>query len=262
MIRALRTASTGMQAQQRQVETIANNIANVNTTGFKKNHLAFRSLLYQTYRQPGANVTKDQVDPTGMQVGTGTEVSSSIKSHAQGDLVPTTGTYDIAINGEGFLKVTMPSGEDFYTRDGALQVDADGSLVTADGFKLADSITIPAEANQVSIGQDGTVTYTTAGNPGGQTAGTISLTRFANPAGLEAKGDNFYAETASSGTPIAGIPGEGGTGTIRHGFLERSNVAVVDELIELIQAQRNYELNSRTISVGDEMMQQVNQMIR
>lgn len=261
MIRALRTASTGMQAQQRQVETIANNIANVNTTGFKKNRLAFRSLLYQTYKAPGANVSKDQVDPTGLQVGTGAEVSSSTKSFMQGDLVPTGGVFDIAIKGEGFLSVDGPAGETLYTRDGALRKDAEGLLVTADGYRLTSQITIPPDALTVTIGNDGTVSYATAGSTN-NTAGQITLTRFANPAGLEARGDNFYAETASSGTPTEANPGDTGTGTIKHGYLERSNVQVVDELIELIQAQRNYELNSRTIKVGDEMMQQVNQMVR
>ena len=262
MIRALRTASTGMQAQQRQVETIANNIANVNTTGFKKNRLAFHSLLYQTYKAPGSNVAKDQIDPTGLQVGTGAEVSSSTKSFQQGDLVPTGGAFDIAIKGEGFLAINGPSGETLYTRDGALRKDAEGRLVTADGYRLASEITIPPDALAVVIGNDGTVTYATAQSPTGSTAGQITLTRFANPAGLDARGDNFYAETASSGTPTEATPGDTGTGTIKHGYLERSNVQVVDELIELIQAQRNYELNSRTIKVGDEMMQQVNQMIR
>jgi flagellar basal-body rod protein FlgG len=258
----MRTAATGMQAQQRQVETIANNIANVNTTGFKKNRLAFRSLLYQTYKKPGANVTKTQIDPTGLQVGTGTEVSSSVKSFSQGDLEPTSGKYDVAIKGEGFFGVKGPTGEVLYTRDGALRIDADGVLVTPDGFKLSQEIKIPADALSVTIGSDGTVTTTTSASPAGTSAGQIKLYRFTNPAGLEARGDNFYIETASSGKPTEQTPGETGTGTLKHGFLERANVQVVDELIELIQAQRNYELNSRTIKVGDEMMQQVNQMIR
>lgn len=261
MIRALRTASTGMQAQQRQVETIANNIANVNTTGFKKNRLAFRSLLYQTYKAPGSNVTKDQIDPTGLQVGTGAEVSSSTKAFMQGDLVPTGGAFDIAIKGEGFLSVEVPAGETLYTRDGALRKDAEGMLVTADGYRLSDQITVPEDALSVVIGSDGTVSYATANSPS-NIAGQITLTRFANPAGLDARGDNFYSETASSGSPTEESAGANGTGTIKHGYLERSNVQVVDELIELIQAQRNYELNSRTIKVGDEMMQQVNQMVR
>ena len=262
MIRALRTASTGMQAQQRQVETIANNIANVNTTGFKKNRLAFRSLLYQTYRKPGANLAKNQIDPTGLQVGTGTEVSSSVKSFVQGDLVPTSGQFDVAIKGEGFFGVDAPNGETLYTRDGALRIDSEGTLVTPDGFKLSQQITIPQDALSVSIGSDGTVTYTTASSPQGSAAGQLKLFRFTNPAGLDARGDNYYAETPSSGTATEQTPGDAGSGVIKHGYLERSNVQVVDELIELIQAQRNYELNSRTIKVGDEMMQQVNQMIR
>jgi len=260
MIRALRTASTGMQAQQRQVETIANNIANVNTTGFKKNRLAFRSLLYQTYRKPGAAVSKEGIDPTGLQVGTGAEVSSSIKNHRQGDLVPTSGKFDVAIKGEGFFQVAMPNGQVAYTRDGAFRIDGEGNLVTPEGYPVGPSgITIPDGTEQVTIGIDGIVTITTAQSPQGVEAGNLVLMRFANPAGLEAIGDNYYRETASSGTATQVTPGES---ELRHGYLERSNVQVVDELIELIQAQRNYELNSRTIKVGDEMMQQVNQMIR
>ncbi|MDF1800988.1 MAG: flagellar basal-body rod protein FlgG [Planctomycetota bacterium] len=260
MIRALRTASTGMQAQQRQVETIANNIANVNTTGFKKNRLAFRSLLYQTYRRPGASVSKETVDPTGLQVGTGAEVSSSVKNHMQGDLVPTGGKYDVAIKGDGFFQVTLPSGEFGYTRDGAFRIDANGTLVTPNGYPVdSGGISFGDDVKNVTIGTDGTVTYTTGADNGGVSAGTVTLTRFPNPAGLEAIGDNYFIETASSGAAAQVNPGES---ELRHGYLERSNVQVVDELIELIQAQRNYELNSRTIKVGDEMMQQVNQMIR
>ena len=260
MIRALRTASTGMQAQQRQVETIANNIANVNTTGFKKNRLAFRSLLYQTYRKPGAAVSKEGVDPTGLQVGTGAEVSSSIKNHMQGDLVPTAGKFDVAIKGEGFFQVAMPNGELGFTRDGAFRINAEGELVTPDGYPVGPSgITFPEDLDKVTIGIDGTVSYTTSSNSQSAQAGTLGLMRFANPAGLEAIGDNYFRETASSGTPTQVVPGQA---ELRQGYLERSNVQVVDELIELIQAQRNYELNSRTIKVGDEMMQQVNQMVR
>ncbi len=260
MIRALRTASTGMQAQQRQVETIANNIANVNTTGFKKNRLAFRSLLYQTYRKPGAAVSKEGIDPTGLQVGTGAEVSSSVKNHQQGDLVPTGNQLDVAIKGDGFFQVTLPSGEFGFTRDGSFRKDADGTLVTPEGYAVGPSeIKIPDDATHVTIGIDGTVTVMTPSVPQGQNAGQLTLTRFANPAGLEALGDNFYRETASSGTPVQIDPAQT---ELRQSYLERSNVQVVDELIELIQAQRNYELNSRTIKVGDEMMQQVNQMVR
>ncbi|MDG1499242.1 MAG: flagellar basal-body rod protein FlgG [Planctomycetota bacterium] len=260
MIRALRTASTGMQAQQRQVETIANNIANVNTTGFKKNRLSFRSLLYQNYTKPGANVTKETLDPSGMQIGTGTRVASSVKNHEQGDLVPTSSPLDVAIAGDGFFAVDAPDGQTYYTRDGALHKSASGDLVTADGFKMSDGITIPAEAEGISIGLDGTFSWSVNGTPA--TGGQLTLHRFSNPAGLEAVGDNYFTETPSSGAAASASPGIGGAGTIRHKFLERGNVAVVDELIELIQAQRNYELNSRTIKVGDEMMQQVNQMIR
>jgi flagellar basal-body rod protein FlgG len=250
-----------MQAQQRQVETIANNIANVNTTGFKKNRLSFRSLLYQNYRKPGANVTKDNLDPSGMQIGTGAQIASSVKNHQQGDISQTSGDLDIAINGEGFLKINSPNGDDYFTRDGALHKDAEGNVVTADGFTLSDNLNIPDGAQDITIGIDGIVNYTSTGGTVAS-GGQITLYRFTNPAGLEAIGDNYYMGTPSSGEAAAVAPGSDGAGTIKHKFLEHSNVAVVDELIELIQAQRNYELNSRTIKVGDEMMQQVNQMVR
>jgi flagellar basal-body rod protein FlgG len=250
-----------MQAQQRQVETIANNIANVNTTGFKSNRLSFRALLYQNYRKPGANVTKDNLDPSGMQIGTGTQIASSVKNHRQGDLIPTTGDFDVAINGDGFFAVDSPDGKEIFTRDGAFHKDSEGNLVTADGFKLADRIKVDNGATNITIGIDGIVSFTgTDGTT--KNGGTLKLHRFTNPAGLEAVGDNYYIATPSSGEPTEITPGSAGAATIKHKFLERSNVAVVDELIELIQAQRNYELNSRTIKVGDEMMQQVNQMIR
>jgi flagellar basal-body rod protein FlgG len=249
-----------MQAQQRQVETIANNIANVNTTGFKKNRLSFRSLLYQNYRKPGANVTKDNLDPSGMQIGTGAQIASSVKNHQQGDIIPTGGDLDVAINGEGFFAVDSPSGETYYTRDGALHKDATGTIVTADGFPISGGLKIPDGAQQISIGIDGNISYKVNGTQA--TGGQLTLHRFTNPAGLEAIGDNYYIETPSSGTASQVTPGEAGGALIKHKFLEQANVAVVDELIELIQAQRNYELNSRTIKVGDEMMQQVNQMIR
>ncbi|MEM7307069.1 MAG: flagellar basal-body rod protein FlgG [Planctomycetota bacterium] len=258
----MRTAASGMLAQQTQVDTIANNIANVNTSSFKKNRVNFRSLLYHTMREPGATTAGSQMVPTGLQVGSGTEVSSSIKLMGQGDLEPTGSDFDIAIQGEGFFEIDLGNGEFRYTRDGAFRKDANGDLVTVDGFKLATNINIPPDAIEISIGQDGTVSVIQAGNPVPTATGQILLTRFANPSGLKATGQNLFSVTASSGAPQNGTAAQDGTGFIRHRFLERSNVFVVDELISLIQAQRNYEVNSRTIRVADEMLQQVSNLVR
>jgi flagellar basal-body rod protein FlgG len=262
MNRAMRTAASGMLAQQTQVDTIANNIANVNTSAFKKNRVNFRSLLYHTMHEPGAKTVGAQMSPTGLQVGSGTEVSSSIKLMMQGDLEPTGADFDVAIQGEGFFRIDLGNGEFRYSRDGAFRKDANGDMVTVDGFKLADNITIPEDSLSISIGQDGAVNVIQAGSPTPSEVGQIQLARFANPSGLKAEGQNMFSETGSSGAPQIVSAAENGAGFIRHRFLERSNVFVVDELISLIQAQRNYEVNSRTIRVGDEMLQQVSNLIR
>jgi len=250
-----------MLAQQMQVDTIANNIANVNTTSFKKDALAFRSLLYRTFREPGAITAGNLMNPTGLQVGSGAEISSSIKMHVQGDLEPTGNELDVAINGPGFFRVRLSNGEFRYTRDGTFRKDANGDMVTVDGYRLEPSINIPIDAQTISIAQDGTVTVTQAGG-GTKEAGQVLLIRFANPAGLKAVGSNLFSETLSSGIATPQTPGLNGMGFLRNGFRERSNVQIVDELIELIQAQRNYEVNSRTIRVGDEMLQQVSNLVR
>ena len=259
MSRAMRTAASGMLAQQMQVDTIANNIANVNTSAFKRNRVSFRSLLYTTLREPGSSTSATQMNPTGLQLGSGTEVSSSVKLFLQGDPEPTSNSYDMFINGDGFFRVATGDGTFRYTRDGSFRVDGNGDIVTVDGLRLEPGINIPDNVDQVSIGSDGLI----QGRIGDsiQTIGQIRLSRFPNPNGLRADGANFFRETPSSGGPVEQTPGEGGSGTIRQSFLERSNVAIVDELIALIQAQRNYEVNSRTISVSDEMMQQVSQLI-
>lgn len=261
MIRAMRTAASGMMAQQTQVDTIANNIANVNTASFKKNRVNFRSLLYTTLREPGATTVGSQQVPTGLQIGTGTEVSSSVKLFQQGDLEQTSNPLDIGIQGEGFFRISLGNGEFRYSRDGAFAKDGNGDLVTADGYKLDPTISIPPDALEVVIGQDGTVQARVGGSDQFQTLGQIRLTRFPNPAGLRAEGQNLFRETAASGAPTEQTPGDAGTGLLRQSFLERSNVSVVDELIALIQAQRNYEVNSRTIQVSDEMLQQVSNLI-
>jgi flagellar basal-body rod protein FlgG len=261
MIRAMRTAASGMLAQQTQVDTIANNIANVNTTGFKKNRVNFRSLLYSTMREPGARTTATNTNPTGLQVGSGTEVSSSIKLHLQGDPEATGNQFDLMITGDGFFKIDLGNGDFRYTRDGSFRRDGNGDLVTVDGFKLVPPITLPQEATDMVVALDGTVQVKLPNTDNLQQNGQISVYRFPNPAGLKAQGSNFFSETASSGDEVQQVPGQGGAGFVRQGFLERSNTSVVDELIALIQAQRNYEVNSRTIQVSDEMLQQAAQLI-
>jgi flagellar basal-body rod protein FlgG len=261
MIRAMRTAASGMLAQQNQVDTIANNIANVNTSSFKKNRLSFRSLLYRTMKEPGAATGASQMSPTGLQYGTGTEVSSSIKLHLQGEMEPTGNQLDLGIQGQGFFKIDLGNGLFRYTRDGSFRQDANGDLVTVDGYKVLPNVQIPIDALSVSVGQDGTVMINKA-DGSTSTAGQITLTTFPNPAGLKAEGQNLFSLTPSSGGATDLIPGSTGAGFIQQGFIERSNVTVVDELIALIQAQRNYEVNSRTIKVADEMLQQVGNLIR
>ena len=262
MIRAMMTAASGMKAQQMQLDTIANNIANANTGGFKKSELSFRALLYQTYQEPGAPTSQNQRNPTGLQVGTGTEVSGSSKIFLQGELTPTSNTYGIGIQGEGFFRVKLPSGDLRYTRDGDFHRDAQGNLVTSEGYLLDPGVKIPDTAIAVSIGEDGTVSVLNSESGPPQNLTPISVYRFANPGGLKAQGGNYFTETASSGPATSSLAGQNGTGVLRQGYKESSNVEVVDELVGLILAQRNYEVNSRAIQVGNEMLQQVNQLIR
>jgi flagellar basal-body rod protein FlgG len=262
MIRALMTAASGMKAQQMQVDTIANNIANANTGAFKKSELSFRALLYQTYDEPGAPTAQNQRNPTGLQVGTGTEVAGSEKIFQQGALEPTSNAFGAGIQGEGFFRVKIPSGEVRYTRDGNFHRDVNGGLVTSEGYFLDPPITVPSDAIAATIGGDGTVTVQLSEDGTPQQAGQINLFRFPNPGGLKAQGGNYYSESASSGRATQGTAGTNGTGILRQSYQERSNVSVVDELVGLILAQRNYEVNSRAIKVSDEMLQQVNQLIR
>src|SRR5688572_9012208 len=262
MIRALMTAASGMKAQQLQVDTIANNIANVNTTGFKKNELAFREMLYQTMREPGAPTGQSQMSPTGLQVGSGTEIASSMKMFRQGEVVPTGNSLDLAIIGEGFFKVKPGQGDERFTRDGTFRLDGTGTVVNSEGYPLQPEVKIPPDATEIIISEDGQVSVMKGDSSLPETVGTISLFRFANASGLKAQGGNLYSETASSGAVSDAAPGISGTGTIRQAALERSNVQVVDELVSLILAQRNYEINSRAIRVSDDMLQQVNNMVR
>jgi flagellar basal-body rod protein FlgG len=263
MNRALRTAASGMMAQQMLVDTIANNIANVNTTAFKKNDLTFRSLLYQTLREPGTASASGQMVPTGLQIGSGAEVGSSVKIFVQGDLESTSNPLDVAIVGEGFFKIALGNGEFRFTRDGSFRIDGNGDVVTIDGYKLEPPLNIPSNiVGEPVVAPDGTVLVSQPGSATPSAVGQILLSRFPNPTGLRAEGSNFYSETASSGNPAEQAPGSSGAGTLRAKFRERSNVATVDELVALIGAQRNYEVNSRTIRVSDEMLQQVSNLVR
>jgi len=262
MIRALMTAASGMKGQQLQVDTIANNIANVNTAGFKKSELAFRSLLYQTLREPGAPTAQGEMNPTGLQIGSGTEVASSLKVFRQGELQQTDGQYDFGISGDGFFRVLLGNGEVRYTRDGKFRPDGQGRLVNAQGHLLDPAVTIPEDALTVSVADDGTVSVIQDLNSPASQIGQIALHRFPNPVGLRAVGGNLYAESGSSGAAQLVTPGTDGAGFLRQGFVERSNVQIVDELVGLILAQRNYEINSRAIRASDEMLQQVNQIVR
>jgi len=262
MIRALMTAASGMKAQQMQVDTIANNIANANTAGYKKSELSFRALFYQTYREPGAPTSASQRAPTGLQVGSGTEVSGSSKIWQQGPLQPSSGTFDLAIQGEGFFKVKLPSGEFRYTRDGSFHTDENGTIVTTEGYILDGAPTISQDVVATSIADDGTISTQTSDSGTPSNAGTLQLWRFPNPGGLKAQGDNLFSESGSSGSAQAASPGLNGSGIIKQGYREGSNVQVVDELVALIVAQRSYEVNSRAIKASDEMLQQVNNMVR
>ncbi len=260
MIRSLWIAKTGMEAQQTQLDTIANNLANVGTNGYKRGHVVFEDLMYQNLRQAGANETEQTQVPTGLQVGLGVRSVATSRNFSQGALQQTTNSLDVAIQGHGFFQVTLPDGTTGYTRDGSFQVDQNGQLVNNNGMVLQPGITIPNTAQSVTIGQDGTVSIALAGQSATQVQGQLQLATFVNPAGLEPRGQNLYAETTASGTPTSGAPGANGLGTLRQGFVETSNVNVVEELVSMIQTQRAYELNSKAIQASDQMLQKLGQL--
>ncbi len=263
MIKAMYTASTGMSAQARAVDVISNNLANVNTNGFKKSQVDFQDLLYVDVQRPGVATAQGLEAPNGFQIGSGTRAVSTTKVFSQGVLEPTGRELDVAIEGAGFLKIQTPNGQTAYTRSGTLQLDADLNLVTSEGYTLDPQIALPNDVIAVSIGKDGTVSAITSGSPETATiAGQITLSRFVNPAGLASLGGNLLAETPSSGTPSDVTPGEEGTGTLAQGFLERGNVDVVSELVKLIVAQRAYEINSRSIRASDQMMSTANGIVQ
>jgi flagellar basal-body rod protein FlgG len=260
MIRSLWISKTGLDAQQTNVDVIANNLANVSTNGFKRSRAVFEDLLYQTLRQPGSQSSQQTQVPTGLQVGTGVRPVATERVHTQGNLQQTGNALDVAINGQGFLQVLLPDGTTAYTRDGSLHVDAQGQVVTSNGYALQPAITIPANAIKIDIGADGTVSVTQPGQANAANIGAIQLANFVNPAGLQSVGQNFYLESAASGTPQTGTPGANGLGLLSQGYVETSNVNVVEELVSMIQAQRAYEINSKAIQTSDQMLQRLTQI--
>jgi flagellar basal-body rod protein FlgG len=261
MIRALWTSATGMEAQQINMDVIAHNLANVNSAGFKKSRADFQDILYQTVKVAGADGSSGVEQPTSVQVGLGSRVASIQKVFTTGDFQQTGNDLDIAIEGEGFFEVTMPNGEAAYTRAGAFKKDGTGRLVTSDGYPLSPEIIIPENATQVSIGNYGSVEVLLDGENAPTQVGTISLTRFSNPAGLNAIGHNLYTETPTTGVPVTGNPGENGFGSLAQGFLEGSNVSIMEEMVNMIAGQRAYEINSKAIKTADEMLQMTNNLV-
>ncbi|RZI84924.1 MAG: flagellar basal-body rod protein FlgG [Rubrivivax sp.] len=260
MMRSLWISKTGMEAQQTQLDHISHNLANSGTNGYKRSHAVFEDLMYQNLRQSGANSSEQTQLPTGLQVGLGVRPVATSRQFSQGSLQQTTNYLDVAIKGNGFFPVTMPDGNTGYTRDGSFQLDNQGQLVTNNGYLIQPGITVPANATAVTIAADGTVSATISGQATAQNLGQIQLTNFINPAGLEPRGENLYTETAASGTPQTAAPGTASTGTLAQGFVETSNVNVVEELVTMIQTQRAYELNSKAIQTSDQMLQRLAQM--
>jgi len=260
MIRSLWIAKTGMEAQQTQMDTTSNNLANVSTTGFKKSRAVFEDLLYQNIRQPGGQSSQQTNLPSGMQLGTGVRTVAIERIHTQGNPQSTGNDKDLMVNGNGFFNVLLPDGSTAYTRDGSFQRDNNGQMVTSSGFVLQPPITIPITAQSITVGRDGTVSVTVPGQIAAQQIGSLQLTTFINPTGLESKGENLYVETGASGNPQANTPGTNGTGNILQGFVESSNVNVVEEMVNMIQTQRAYEINSKAITTSDQMLQKLSQM--
>lgn len=260
MIRSLWISKTGLDAQQTQMDVTANNLANVSTHGFKRSRAVFEDLLYQTLRQPGAQSSQQTQLPSGLQIGTGVRPVATERIFTQGNLQQTSNPLDVAIQGGGFFQVQMPDGTAAYTRDGAFQVNAQGQLVTASGFPVQPAITVPANTLSVTIARDGVVTAQQPGTTAGTQIGTLQLTGFVNPAGLQSKGENLYIETAASGTASSNAPGSNGMGLLSQGYVETSNVNVVEELVGMIQTQRAYEINSKAIQTSDQMLQKLAQL--
>ena len=262
MLKAFSTAATGMDAQQTMVDSIANNLANINTNGFKRSQVNFQDLLYVKMREAGREIASGVIAPSGLEIGSGVRMASTNKIFTVGELQNTGGELDVAIQGDGFFEVTLPDGSKRYSRDGAFQKDANGQLVTGSGYTVSPGITIPSDAISVDIGIDGTVSVLVGGQDVPSSVGTIAMYRFPNSAGLSSEGENLYRETAASGTAVSGTAGESGYGGLLSKFLEKSNVQMVNELVNLITAQRGYEINSRCIRIGDNMLRKLNMLIR
>jgi flagellar basal-body rod protein FlgG len=260
MIRSLWISKTGLDAQQTQMDVISNNLANVSTNGFKRSRAVFEDLLYQTIRQPGAQSSQQTQIPSGLQIGTGVRPIAAERIHTQGNLQQTGNQLDVAINGSGFFQVLMPDGTTGYTRDGSFQQNAQGQMVTSSGYPLQPAITLPANATTITIGQDGVVSVTQPGVAAPVQVGSMQLATFINPAGLQSMGQNLYQETASSGTPSTNVPGSNGSGSLSQNYVETSNVNVVEEMVNMIQTQRAYEINSKAITTSDQMLQKLSQM--
>ena len=260
MIRSLWVAKTGMEGQQTKLDAISNNLANVATAGFKRGGVVFEDLMYQNLRPAGAATSEQSQLPTGLQLGLGTRVAATTRNFGQGTLQQSGNNLDVAIKGHGFFQVQLPDGTTGYTRDGSFQMDANGQIVTAAGFVVQPGITVPNNAQAISIAADGTVNVTIPGQAAPRNVGQIQIATFANPAGLDPRGGNLFAETASSGQPQAGAPGSNALGTLQQGFVEGSNVNVVEELVAMIATQRAYELNSKAIQTSDQMLQRLGQL--
>ncbi|MEE9441139.1 MAG: flagellar basal-body rod protein FlgG [candidate division Zixibacteria bacterium] len=262
MIKAMNTAATGMVAQQTNIDNIANNLANVNTTAFKKSRVEFQDILYQNFRRAGTPSAVGAIIPTNLDIGYGSRAVATMREFSPGSVQITKSATDMAIGGNGFFQVQMPDGTTGYSRDGSFKLSADGQFVTSDGFIMTPNITVPQDATDLSIGIDGQVFVLIVGNDTPQQVGQIELAKFINPAGLSAVGHNIFIETPASGTPITGNPGSEGFGPVEQGHLETSNVSVVDEMVNMIMAQRAYEINSKVIQTSDDMTQVVNNLKR
>ena len=260
MMRSLWIAKSGMEAQQIQLDHISHNLANSATNGYKRSHAVFEDLMYQTLRQTGANSSEQSTLPSGLQVGLGVRPVATTREFSQGSLQQSTNALDVAIQGNGFFPITLPDGTTGYTRDGSFKLDSQGQIVTNNGYALQPGIVVPANTKSITIASDGTVTAAVDGQTAPQNLGQIQIANFINPAGLEPRGENLYIETASSGTPNGAAPGTNGLGTLAQGYVETSNVNVVEELVSMIQTQRAYELNSKAIQTSDQMLQRLSQL--
>lgn len=255
MIRSLFTAATGMIAQQLNLDVIANNLANVNTPGYKKSRADFQDLMYQIIEEPGTAANQQGTSPTGIQVGLGVRPAAVGKIHSQGDFQSTSNPFDVAIEGDGFFQITLPNGDTAYSRNGAFKISENGRIVTSEGYEISPQITVPPDALGVTIANDGVVTVRTPNTTTTTNLGQIQLARFPNPAGLRSTGKTLFEETEASGSPSVNDPGQDGLGTLSQGFLENSNVSVVEEIVQMVTGQRAYEANSKVIQTADQILQ-------